>query len=116
MLILIISIVFLPKFNENALLLLIYSCTMLLNVVGLNWLYSAVEEYEYITKRLIVVKLISLIMMIIFVHNPSDGYKYALITVLANIGSNILNTIYSKKFIKYKKYCKYDLKQHLRPT
>lgn len=116
MLTLIISIAIIPKFNDNALLLLIYSCGILLNVVGLNWFYSAIEEYKYITKRSIIFKFISLVMMIIFVHNPNDGYKYALITVLANVGSNILNIIHSKKYISFKKYNKYNLKHHLRPT
>lgn len=113
---LIISIVFVPKFNANSQLLIIYSFTMLLNVVGLNWFYSAIEEYKYITKRSIIFKLISLIMMFIFVHNPSDGYIYAIITVLATVGSNILNIIHSRKFIFFKRYNNYNLKPHLKPT
>ena len=115
-LILIISIIVIPKFNDNALLLIIYSCGMILNVIGLNWLYFAIEEYAYITKRSIIFKLIGLIMMFLFVHNPNDGYKYALITILANVGSNILNIINANKFIYFKKYINYNLWQHLKPT
>lgn len=116
LLILIISIVIIPKFSDNSLLLLIYSCGMILNVAGLNWFYSAIEEYKYITTRSIIFKVISLIMMILFVHDPNDGYKYALITVLASMGSNIFNIVHSRKYIYFKKYNKYNLKHHLRST
>lgn len=113
---LIMSILFVPRFNKEWALLLIYSWNMILNVVGMNWLYSAIEQYDYITKRSIFFKFVGVVLMFLFVHSPKDCYIYAVITVFANVGGNILNIIYSKKYIDFKWYGKYNCKQHLRPT
>lgn len=113
---LIISILIVPRFKSEWALLLIYSWNMILNVVGMNWLYSAVEQYDYITKRSILFKFIGILLMFLFVHSPKDCYIYAMITVFANVGGNIVNIIYSKKYIDFKWFGKYDCKQHLRPT
>ena len=113
---LVASILLVPQFRHEWLLLAIYSLNMVLNVAGLNWMYSALEEYDYITIRSIAFKFISLILMFIFVHNPSDGYIYALITVLANVGSNVLNIIRARKYISFKLVGNFNFKQHLKPT
>lgn len=111
-----ISIIFVARFRQEWALLLIYSVNMLLNVVGLNWMYLGLEKYDYITIRSIVFKFISLILMFIFVHHPSDCYIYACITVFATAGSNIFNIIHARKYISFKPQGKYNIKQHLKPT
>lgn len=113
---LVVSILCIPTFRHEWLLLVIYSLNMVLNVAGLNWMYSALEEYDYITIRSIAFKIISLVLMFVFVHNPSDGYIYALITVLANVGSNVLNIIRARKYISFRLVGGFNFKQHLKPT
>ena len=113
---LIIAIICIPRYRDSWMLLFIYSWGMVLNVAGLNWLYSAVEQYDYITKRSIAFKLLGVILMFIFVHKPSDYIAYAIITVIANVGGNILNIIYSKKYIDFKWFGNYEIKEHLKPT
>lgn len=113
---LVTAIFSIPRYHQEWKLLFIYSWNMILNVVGMNWMYSAIEQYDYITKRSIVFKFIGVILMFLFVHNPGDSYKYAVITVFANVGGNILNIIHSRRFITYKWYGNYDCKQHIKPT
>lgn len=113
---LIIAIICIPRYRDSWMLLFIYSWGMVLNVAGLNWLYSAVEQYDYITKRSIAFKLLGVILMFIFVHKPSDYIAYAIITVIANVGGNILNIIYLKKYIDFKWFGNYEIKEHLKPT
>lgn len=115
-LVLIFSIIFIPKLNVEFKLLFIYSLNMILNIAGLNWLYSGIENYDYITIRSIAFKIISLILMFIFVHKPEDMYIYACITVFATVGSNILNMINARKYIDYKWIGNYNIKQHIKPT
>ena len=91
-----LAIAFVPRFNKEWMLLLIYSWNMILNVVGMNWMYSAIEQYDYITKRSIFFKFLGVVLMFLFVHSPKDCYIYAMITVFANVGGNILNIIYSR--------------------
>lgn len=113
---LVIAVFAVPRYHQEWKLLFIYSWNMILNVVGMNWLYSAIEQYDYITKRSIAFKFIGVILMFLFIHQPEDGYKYALITVFANVGGNILNIIYSRKFITYKWYGDYNCRQHIKLT
>ena len=113
---LVIAVFVVPKYHQEWKLLFIYSWNMILNVVGMNWLYSAIERYDYITKRSIAFKFIGVMLMFLFVHSPADCYKYAVITVFANVGGNILNIIYSRNFIIYKWFGDYDCKQHIKPT
>lgn len=113
---LVIAIFVVPRYHQEWKLLFIYSWNMILNVVGMNWLYSAIEQYDYITKRSIAFKFIGVVLMFLFVHSPADRYKYAVITVFANVGGNILNIIYSRNFIIYKWYGDYNCKQHIKPT
>ena len=112
---LIVSILVIDEFNRNAGFLLIYSINMILSVVGLNWFFTALEQYDYITIRSIIFKVISIILMFIFVHNPKDSYIYACITVFANAGSNVCNIVYSRRFIDYRTKVE-NIKQHLKPT
>ena len=113
---LIVATFIVPGFQQEWLLLFIYSWNMILNVVGMNWLYSAVEQYDYITKRSILFKFLGVILMFLFVHKPDDLYIYAIITVFANVGGNIVNIIYSRKFVEFKWFGDYNCKQHLKPT
>lgn len=113
---LVIAIFVVPRYHQEWKLLFIYSWNMILNVVGMNWLYSAVEQYDYITKRSIAFKFLGVVLMFLFVHSPADCYKYAVITVFANVGGNILNIIYSRIFITYKWYGNYNCKHHIIPT
>ena len=112
---LIVSILTIDEFNRNAVFLLIYSINMILSVAGLNWFFTALEQYDYITIRSIIFKLISLVLMFIFVHSPKDSYIYACITVFANAGSNICNILYSRKFIDYRTKVE-NIKRHIKPT
>ena len=55
-----VSLFSVDKFQENKMLLLISSTAMLLNVIGVSWLYSALEQYTYITTVAMVFKVISI--------------------------------------------------------
>jgi O-antigen/teichoic acid export membrane protein len=104
-----------PKLNNYSLLLAIQSIVILANTFGIEWLYSIYEDYLYITVRSIIFQIISMILMFTFVKNVNDYYIYAIILVFSSAGSNILNFIHSRKFLKLKFTKKIDFKKHLRP-
>lgn len=120
MTIIVIALIFImsliiPKFRSDYNLLWINCISVVSNVVGMNWLYSGLEQYGYITKRSILFKGISIVLMIIFVHKPGDYIIYALITVFSTTGSNILNLLYSKNLVNFKKSVRYNFKRHFKP-
>lgn len=110
-----VSIILIPKFQEEKLLFYINAVNILLNTLGMNWLFQGLEKYDYITIRSIIFKIISIILMLGFVHKQSDYILYGAITVFAAVGSNILNLTQLHKYIYFKKYSNYNLKKHLKP-
>lgn len=109
------SLFCIDKFNGNMTLLLISSLSIILNTIGVQWLFSALEQYTYITVRNIAFKIIMIFMMFVFVRGPQDYLLYALITVFGGSASNILNYFYMWKFVDFKQTSKCNFKPHLKP-
>lgn len=111
----ILCLFFIPKFYQEKELLLITSINLLLNVAGMNWLYSALEEYKYITIRSLIIKFISVILVFTLLHSPKDYKLYAAILVVSTVGANVFNLIHSRKFVTYRWLGDYQIKKHLKP-
>lgn len=110
------AIVTINKFKSNSILLLIDSLAIILNAAGIEWLYQAIEQYDYIAVRNIVFKLISTAMIFIVVKEPDDYFKYALLLTISTCGSNILNIYNVSKIVEHHLYIgKYEIKRHLKP-
>lgn len=97
-----ITVLCIPKLSDYTVLLLIYSLTVPLTAIGLEWLYNAVEDYRYIAVRTAAVQLVSLLLMVVLVKRREDLWKYAAIQVLATTGSNILNFFHARKYVSLK--------------
>lgn len=104
-----------PKFSDYHSLLLVCSTTIIFTTIGMGWLYSALEEFRYITIRSIFFQFISLIFLFLFVHTREDYIWYALFGIVSSVGSNICNLIYARKFIDFKIKVKLEFKQHIKP-
>lgn len=110
-----ISIFVVPKFSEYRALLCVCSGSILFTTLGMDWLYTAIEDFMYITIRSIIFQLISLVLLLIFVRNENDYLIYAGIAVVSSVGSNVMNFIHSKRIINFKDGSKLELKKHLKP-
>lgn len=113
--VLVLLVQIIPQFKNDSLLIYITSITIIFSTFGVEWVYQAIEQYDYITVRNIAFKIFAVIGMFVFVHKPSDYIVYAGITVFGNVGSNILNILRLPRYIPMKKYKKYNLKMHLSP-
>lgn len=96
---LIIGILIFPVLRINASMLLILSISIIFTTIGCDWIFSIYEEFKYITIRSIFFQILSIILMFIFVKNQNDLFNYAIITIIASSGANIIN------FVSLKKYC-----------
>lgn len=110
-----IALIFIPKLNAYRSIIIVYSSTILFTTLGIEWLYSGLEHYSYITIRQFCFQLVSLILLFIFVRNQNDTYKYALICVFSNVGANICNFIHSRKYINWHAKITPEAKKHLKP-
>ncbi|MCX0411700.1 oligosaccharide flippase family protein, partial [Clostridium perfringens] len=64
---------------------------LVLNIFSIDWFYQGIEEYEYITKRNICIKVLSLILIFLMVRNRDNYLIYASINVFAMCFNNVLN-------------------------
>ncbi|WP_373212132.1 flippase [Ruminococcus sp. 5_1_39BFAA] len=106
---------FLPVFNGYQELLLLFGTTMLFNLIGINWIFNIFEDYIYITVRTFAFQLLALIALFVFVRTKTDYMIYAGLVVLSNVGSNVFNIFYGKRYIKLFGRKHYELKKHMKP-
>ena len=62
-----------PRFRTDRILYLIISVTILMNAIGMEWLYKGLEQYTYITVRSIAFKAAAVVAMFLLVHQKSDS-------------------------------------------
>lgn len=110
-----ITIFCVPSFRIMKTLYLMSSIAIVMNVIGVNWLYQGLEQYSYITFISLVFKVVALVLMFALVHKADDYIWYALITVIGGFGSSIFNFIRLRKLILLKPFQHYDFKRHIRP-
>lgn len=102
----------LQKYN---IAILIFSIQIFFTTLGVDWIYTIFEEYGYITARNIIFKIISAILLFIFVKHRDDYLNYIVISVIASTGSYLLNFFHAKKFCDIKLVFKFDWKSYLTP-
>lgn len=107
--------VFIDKFNEYRTLIIISSTKILFTAVGINWFYTALEEYGYITLRHAVFQIIGLVALFTFVKKPEDYCIYAAIGVFSTVGSYVVNFFHARKFINLFQKTHIEIKKHVKP-
>ena len=110
------AILLIPKLREERLLYMIISITILLNSIGMEWLYHALEKYMYMTIRSIVFKTIALGALFLLVKQKEDYVIYGAISIFAASASNIMNFFYARKSVDVRIVGKMDWKRHLKPV
>lgn len=95
--------------------ILIFSIQIFFTTIGTDWVYTIFEEYGYITIRNVIFKIISIVLLFVFVRNSNDYLNYIMITVFASSGSYALNFIHARKFCDIKINIRFDWKLYLIP-
>lgn len=109
------SLILFKILNNYVSCILIFSIQILFTTLGTEWIYTIYEDYAYITIRSIVFKIASIALLFILVRKSTDYLWYAFITVLAVVGSNILNFWHARSFINIKLTLKTNWQYHLKP-
>lgn len=110
-----LSIFFVEHLRQEKTLFLICGSTIFFNLIGMEWLYKALEQYQYITIRSLIFKAISVGLMFLMVRSYSNCIQYGVLTILADVGSNAFNFIHAKKFISFAPRKHYNFRQHIKP-
>lgn len=112
---LIISLLIFKNLTNYVSCILIFSLQIFFTTLGTEWIYTIYEDFSYITIRSIIFQIFSIILLFVLVKKPNDYLWYAGITVLASVGSNVLNYIHAKSFIEIKLIKKPRFDLHIKP-
>ena len=111
-----ISLFSITKLHNYQSLLLALSINIFFSVVSIEWIYTAHEDFKYLTIRSFIVQLISLIYLFIFVHTKDDIIQYAFFGIIINTANNVINYFTVGKYINFKSKSNLELKKHLKPV
>lgn len=90
-----------PQVRDYRGLLLLFSVNIFSMVLHLEWVYSILEDYTYISIRSIVVQCVSFVLLFLLVHGKEDYYKYAFVLVLPNVVTALMNIWHSRHLIHW---------------
>lgn len=104
-----------PAFREESTLYTICSAAIILNVIGVNWVYQALEEYSYITFVSVLFKAFGLGLMFLLVRNAGEVLWYGFVTVVSSFGSAVFNFLRLRKLIDLHPCRPWNFRRHLYP-
>ena len=111
-----LALVLVPRLKADRTLIAIISATVLLNSIGMEWLYKALEQYTYITVRSIAFKLVALAAMFLLVRAEEHYVVYGGISIFAASASNLLNFANARRYIDLRRPRDCNWRRHVRPV
>lgn len=84
------------------------------NLFMVEWVNEAIENFSFITKKTIIVRIISTVLMFIVVTKPEHTYIYALLTSVTVLVNNFASFIYIKQKIPFS-FSKVRLSKYIKP-
>lgn len=109
----ILLVMIVPNYRESIVLYLIAGVSIALNAFNISWLYEGLEEFKFISIRNIIFKVVSFVLLILFVRNPSDYLLYAGITIIGTAGNYIVNMLFAPRFVRIS-FHNLHLKRHMK--
>lgn len=113
MLILYISGIFIFS-NQYKIILLIQTIFLISVIFDINWFFFGIEKFKLTISRNVIIKLISLILIFIFVKHDTDLWKYTLIMAGSTLLSQLYLWMYIRKYIEPIKIKFKDIFKHLK--
>ena len=105
-----------PVFYAERPLYLLMSLTILFDAMAMEWMYKALEQYDYITVRSLIFRTVALIATFVLVHSTDDYHIYGAITLFSTVAAGIFNFVNARKYIEFRYLGGYDIRSHLKPV
>lgn len=107
----IIYAIFLSNYSTIALIQVLFIISTILDI---NWFFFGIEKFKTTVTRNAIIKIISLLLIIAFVNNPSDLWKYTLILSFGTFLSQFVLWFFLFKEIDFVPLKKISIKEHLK--
>lgn len=85
-------------------------------MIDINWFYFGLEEFKITITRNMCIKVLSVILIFIFVRAKEDLWKYTLIMSLTTLISQLVLWSFVCKKINFIKVSKHDILKHIKPN
>lgn len=108
-------LLFVPFFDSYRLVISILSINVIFTTIGCEWIYSAYENYLYITIRSLITHIASLVLLFVMVRKSDDIVPYAIVTVIASSGGNLLYLFGRGKYSRIRFIISDGMKKHIKP-
>ncbi len=89
-----------PKLCQYDELFYIGTAKILFTVFLVEWFFTGVENFRYITLRSILIKVLYIISVFLFVRDTSDYRIYFILTVGVVVLNALINQLYIRKFVR----------------
>lgn len=109
-----VSIGLFACFQERKTLLAVVGISLILNAFNIDWFYKGIEEFQYITIRSYIIKIVSLFAIFIFVRTADDVLCYAFISTTSVSANYLLNIVHVRKYIHKPRIKELKLSRHLK--
>ena len=93
------AILLVPRFNQDAGLFYMGVAKIIGTVLLVEWLFTGMEEFRYITLRSLLIKSLYVVAVFIFVKEESDAHLYFLLTVGTVVVNALVNILYARRFV-----------------
>ncbi len=95
-------------------ILLIFAFNFVVNIFYVEWVNEAMENYDFITIKTIIVRCIYVVLIFMLINTPSDYHEYAMLLVLAMFLNNIISFFYIKRKVKFD-FKNVSIAKHIKP-
>ena len=103
-----------PKLRENGNLLMVFGSAIFFQMIGCEWLFKGLEKFRFLAVSAFCCKLISLILILLFVHSDEHTILYAVLSVLTGYGSNVVSFLVLRKYVDLRFVLRIN-KAHFKP-
>jgi len=103
-----------PKLAVHHHLFVISMGMLYMQVFMIEWLFQGLEAFAFITKRALVFRLLSVVLIFWLVKAADDTVVYFLIIFLTGVSNMIVNVIYARRYVGLR-FRNLHLKRHLKP-
>lgn len=110
---LIYVLVFCNQYKQIAFIQIIYVISSMFDI---NWFFFGIEKFKLTITRNTIIKLLSLVLVFVFVKTPNDVWVYTMILAGSILFSNIVLFSFLSKYITIQKVKKKDIIKHLKPN
>ncbi len=108
------SVFFIPRFSQNLKVFLLMGGIILVQAFSVDYLFQGLERYGNLALRTILTKVLTMLLILVFVHGPGDYLIYAGIFSTGGLAGNLMGLFNIRRYTGLK-FRGLDLRRHLRP-